>query len=155
MSLKKKILGSIFILACLGLVAGGYFWWRKARQAEPVFGELAEIPEIDLSFSPLGEARLPDIDFVSSFDFSSFGLNLPDLSAGSFVDVKTPNVDFDSSGLGSGIGFGGPGKAGEGVPPPGWEPDKATCDRFKLAPACFFVPSQYRDLCKKCKSREK
>ena len=153
MTLKKKIFGSIFILACLGLIIGGYFWWRGLERKEFSLEKMPEIPDVDLSFSPLEKADLPEINLDLPLDFSAFKMDLPDLSSESFIDIKNPDINFDISGLGSGISFGGASKAGGNVPPPNWEPDEATCNQFKAAPSCIFVPEQYRELCEECKAK--
>jgi len=154
MTLKKKIFGSIFILACLGLIVGGYFWWQKMKEKEFSLEKMPEIPDIDLSFSPLEKADLPEINLNLPLDFSAFEMDLPDLSAESFIDIKNPDINLNISGLGSGINFGEASKTSGDLPPPNWEPDEATCQKFKTAPSCIFVPEQYRELCEKCKAKK-
>jgi len=153
MTLKKKIFGSIFILSCLGLIIGGYFWWQGLKRKEFSLEKMPEIPDVDLSFSPLEKVDLPEINLNLPLDFSTFRMDLSDLSVESFIDIKNPDINLNISGLGSGINFGGVNETRENVPSLNWEPDEETCQKFKAAPSCIFVPKQYRELCKKCKAK--
>jgi len=139
MTLKKKIFGSIFILVCFGLIVGGYFWWRGREEKDFSLEKMPEIPDVDLSFSPLEKVDLPEINLDLPLDFSAFNMDLPDLSTESFIDIKNPDINLNISGLGSGMNFG--------------EPDETICQKFKSAPSCIFVPEQYRELCEKCKAQ--
>ena len=148
MTLKKKIFGSLFILICLAIAAGiYYFFFYKPNLDEDLKLGLQELPEADLSLSPLEPVEFPEINIEIPLDFSSFKMNLPDLSAEEFIKIEDPKVNVGAGGLGSGINFGG------AAPPADWEPDEKTCKKFDLAPSCSFVPEQFRSLCEKCKGR--
>ena len=162
MTLKKKILGSIFILFCLGLVVGGYFWWQKEKTEKPKETKMeteglaedlsSKFLEIDFIDSPLERLKMPEMDLEIPLDFGNFNLQIPDLSGKNFINVKTPQTQVNVSGIGETIDVEAMIKSGA-VPPPDWEPDEATCQKFKAAPSCLFVPEQYRDLCEKCKAK--
>jgi len=162
MNLNKKILGSIFILVCLGLVVGGYFWWQKEKKekfeetkmeteslAENLSSKLLKIDFID---SPLESLKIPEMDLQIPLDFGTFNIQIPDLSGKNFVDVNAPEIQVNLGEIGKTIDIEAMIKSGA-VPPPDWEPDEATCQEFKSAPSCLFVPEQYRDLCEKCKAK--
>jgi len=154
MTLKKKIFGSIFILVCLGLIVGGYFWWQKKEKET---GSLAEdlsnkLLEIDFIESPLEKLKMSEMDLEIPLDFGSFNIQIPDLSGKNYADVSTPEAQVNVGGIGETIDVEAMIKSGT-VPPSDWEPDKATCQKFKAAPSCLFVPKQYRDLCEKCKAK--
>ncbi len=161
MTLKKKIFGSIFILVCLGLVIGGYFWWQKTEierfkeikiETEKLSEDLSsKLLEVDFIDSPLEKLKIPEMDLEIPLDFGNFNLQIPDLSGKNFVDIKVPLTQVNVGGIG-GINIEEMMESGV-VPPPDWEPDEATCQKFKAAPSCLFVPKQYRDLCEKCKAK--
>jgi len=156
--LNKKILASIFILVCLGLVAGGYFWWQKKetqklKETEGLAEDLStKLLEIDFIDSPLEGLKMPEMDLEIPLDFGNFNIQIPDLSGKNFVEINTPKIQVNMEGIGESIDIEAMIKSGT-VPPPEWEPDEATCQQFKAAPSCLFVPEQYRDLCEKCKAK--
>jgi len=158
--LKKKIFALIFILVCLGLAVGGYFWWQKEKteksketETESLAEDLSsKLLEIDFIDSPLEKLKMPEMDLEVPLDFGNFNLQMPDLSGKNFVDVKTPQTQVNVGEIGETIDVEAMIESGA-VPPPDWEPDEATCQKFKAAPSCLFVPEQYRDLCEKCKAK--
>jgi len=162
MILKKRIFGLMFILVCLGLITGGYFWWQKegieklkktGTETESLAEDLSsKLLELDFMDSPLERLKMPEMDLEIPLDFGSFNIQIPDLSGKNFVDINTPKIQVDMEGISGAIDIEEMMKSGA-VPPPDWEPDEATCQKFKAAPSCLFVPKQYRDLCEKCKAK--
>lgn len=140
--MAKKIITSIIVLAALGY--GIYFGISKMTgyKFRADIGGI-ETPVVSMSFeSGLSELDLNNFDIGISLPTDLFG-NIfvnTDLNGGE-IDLQTPNV---SIGIPSIQG---------GTPPADWEPDEATCQQFNAAPSCLFVPSEYRDLCEKCKNR--
>jgi hypothetical protein len=99
MTLRKKIFGSLFVLVCLGIVGGGIYWWLEGSQldAEKVLDELAtDWPEVDLSFSPLGELEMPEMDLGISFNLSGIDteMKIPPVytSEDLGVQIGTPSI---------------------------------------------------------------
>jgi hypothetical protein len=140
--MAKKIITSVIVLAALG--CGIYFGISKlgSYSFQADIGGI-ETPEIQMPFeSGLGELELSNFDIGVSLPANLFG-NIfveTDLSVGA-VDLQTSDVSVGTPSIQSGL------------PPADWEPDEATCSQFKAVPSCMFVPSEYRDLCEKCKNK--
>ena len=97
MSVKKKIFGSLFIVACIGLLVGGYLWWQGQSTGEEVPQDRpGNLFEIDLIDSPLDQLAVPETDLDVSTDFGTFRPEIPDFSGDYYVDIEAPEVDVSA-----------------------------------------------------------
>jgi len=138
----KKIF--IIIIIILIAVVGIYFGFLKKPSLRADIGGI-EISEIKMPF----ESGVSDLE-LNTFDIGAF------LPSNLFFNIS---VDTNLGGYKGGVKIGVPPisvgdpsfkfSPSAGTPPP----DEATCAQFKVAPSCFFVPEQYRDLCQKCKAK--
>ncbi len=73
MTLRKKIFGSIFIIAVLA-VAGGAVWYFYFNEADVYAPEFSNFDKIDISVSSLESVQLPEINLEA---------------------IEFPEIDFD------------------------------------------------------------
>jgi hypothetical protein len=141
--MAKKIITSIIVLIIIGF--GIYFGVSKFsgyKLKADISG--IETPEMAIPFdSGLTELELSNFDMGVSLSSDLFG-NIfieTDLS-GEAAELQAPDISISA----------GTPSVQTGTPPTGWQPDAATCNQFKSAPSCMFVPEQYRDMCEQCKA---
>lgn len=132
--MKKVITILIIVLLITGGVYFGFF--RKVSLEADITG--IETPNITMPFeSGVDDLELNNFDIGAILPSNLFPNIYFDMQFGSVGEIGLPSVSGDSS---------------SGTPPANWEPDEATCNQFKSAPSCSFVPEEYRDLCQKCKN---
>jgi len=140
--MAKKIITSIIVLIALGY---GIYFGITHLGGYKFMADISgiETPEIQMPFeSGLRELELSNFDIGVSLPSNLFGNVFVETDLGGrTVDLQAPGVSVGTPLIQS------------GVPPADWEPDEAICNQFKAAPSCSFVPSQYRDLCEKCKAK--
>jgi len=132
----NKIIGSIVII--LIIAAGVYFgFFRQGSLKADITG--IETPSINMPFeSGLDELELDNFNIGASLPSNLFSnISFDVMRFGQVGDLKLPSVSGEVS--------------VSQTPPTDWEPDEAVCSQFDAAPSCSFVPSEYRDLCQKCK----
>jgi len=150
---KKIIIYSTLIII---LAVGAYLLFSNSNSNDTIT-DVPDMPDIDLSLSPLNSVNLPNIDFDTSMDFGSFDLGLAGINVGqdafnigdsndvdiNFTDSDFSSMSFGSTGKTSGNGSGSGSTSGV---------NSANCSKFSSAPSCSYVPAQYQDLCEQCKT---
>lgn len=136
--MTKKI---IIIIVLIILIAGIFLIFQSNKYRLKADLEGIETSTINVPFeSGLEELELDSFDLGISLPsdfFSDISVNA-DLGKETF-ELEKPNVSTETLSI-----------QGE-IPPADWQPDQATCDRFKSAPSCALVPAEYRELCQQCK----
>ena len=153
--MNKKII-SVLSIVVIVVVAGAYLLISNKSDniANEDLSNVPDIPDIDLSLSPLGVAELPSVDLGEQINLDDFNMDIPEINLdaedisindSSDVDISFTDSDFSNMDFGS-IGDGyGSGSGSSGV-------NKTNCSKFSSAPSCSYVPAQYQDLCNQCKS---
>ncbi len=137
--MNKKIL--IFSLIIIAIIGGSWFFIDKKSSIE--LKNVPEMPEVDLSLSPIQDVKLPEIDLNIPIEFGEFKLTTQsndfdvNMSLPENLDISFSDADFSGMNIG---GTSGP------------TLNKSTCDKFKAAPSCSYIPAQYQNLCNQCKS---
>lgn len=151
--MTKKIITIIVVLAIA--TAGIYFGISKFG-GNKLKANIEDIktPIIQMPFdSGLGELELSNFDIgvgLPSNLFNNISVDT-DLSKGA-IELSVPEIPINIPSMPGGSA-GAPNEGSQSAPPTNWEPDAATCNQFKAAPSCSFVPEEYRDLCEKCKAK--
>lgn len=187
----KKALIPIIILAVLAAAVVGYFLLKPdaEKPESPEVGLLdegeeipslpGEIAGLDLSFSGLEEAEMPEINLDLGLETEGLDFEIAaDLGEADLEGISSPGVavpepeigsltvtDFDIS-LAPAQGSQKqpssqpvepeedpqqPAEVPEETPPAGYEPSAAECAQFESAPSCDYVPASARDICRQCK----
>lgn len=145
--MKKFFIIIIIILIILIAVVGVYFGFLKKPSLKADIGGI-KISEIKMPFeSGVGDLELNTFDIGSSLPSDLFSNISVDTNFGGYkggTEIGLPSVSIGAPSFEFGVPA--------GTPPPEWKPDEATCNQFKAAPSCSFVPAQYQDLCQKCKA---
>lgn len=160
--MNKTIL--IIFTGLVILVAGTYLWVGTDR---PVSDELdfvgllgddsAEWDSVDLYFSDLGAAEIPEIDLADSLNVEAPDLGFSGLDLEGLGEVGIPEISQDLSVFEASFpeldlgGFEMGDDAGQQHSPAQWTPNSADCAPFTAAPDCSFVPEANRDMCQACR----
>ena len=153
--MKNKII-LISVIIIISLI--GYFAYQNLINKELGF-DFYFPGEIDLYFSDLNAAQIPELDLGDSLDFETPEVEIKGVE--SLGETPVPEISLNNSMFNFSFPLmnismpkAGPSQSGQQAAPPAgqWQPNPTDCASFSAAPNCSFVPPQNQDMCEQCKA---